>query len=399
MWKYRKKPSWLCYRWMKKNKQDAPKAVYIHIPFCAKRCHYCDFTTYVLDGQPVDDYLDALVEEMKRITHQIAPTEMHSIFIGGGTPTVLTPKQMQRLLTGIHACFPVWSKEIEFTVEANPGTVHEELLRVMKAGGVNRLSMGAQSFQTSILAEIGRDHGVHEIVESVELARKVGLDNLSLDLMFGLPNQSLQDVKDSLEEVFYLQPKHLSCYSLKIEKGTRFDYLYQRDQLPLPSDDEEYEMYQWIRAACKDKGLVQYEISNFAFPGKESRHNMTYWRNEPYYGVGVGAHGYLNSFRYANEKKIADYIDQVNQGRLPIAESHEVSLTEAMENEMILGLRLQEGVSKQRFQERFDSSVEKAFGNQLNQLLADEMIQIDGDMITLTEKGILFGNDVFAAFL
>jgi len=375
-----------------------PKAVYIHIPFCTNKCHYCDFTAYVVEGQPVDDYLEALFVEMEMTVKETPPDEIRSIFIGGGTPTVLNTKQMKLLLDRIRQFFGRM-EDVEFTIEANPGTTTEELLHIMREGGINRISFGAQTFRQDLLKRIGRIHGASEIGNSVEAARKAGFDNLSLDLMFGLPSQTVDDVKETLEEALRLNPEHFSCYSLKIEEGTLFHHLYERKELPLPSEDEEFEMYQLIRRTLKGNGYRQYEVSNFAKPGRESVHNSTYWLNEEYYGLGAGAHGYVGRVRHMNVKGVREYIERIRQGQRPILDSHRVEIEEEMENFMILGLRLLSGISCQRFEKRYHQRVEDVFGRVLDSLESKVLIQRQGDRIALTEQGLLFGNDVFASFI
>lgn len=377
----------------------APKAIYIHIPFCTNKCHYCDFTAYVVNGQPVDDYLAALEREMELTVHQVPPEEIHSIFIGGGTPTILTPKQMARLLSGIRRHFSNWTPDLEFTVEANPGTTGPELLRTMRDCGVNRISFGAQTFRPDLLRKIGRVHGVEEIIRSVYQAREAGFDNLSLDLMFGLPQQTVEDVRETLDQAVELNPDHFSCYSLKVEKGTLFHRLYERKELPLPSEEDELTMYQLIRSYLQEYGYQQYEVSNFSKPGRESRHNSTYWLNEEYYGLGAGAHGYMNRVRHANVKGIQPYIEMVEKGERPVAEEYTVNQKEEMENFMILGLRLLKGVSRNRFISLYGTTVESLFGPALMRCKEQGFILEKGDRIALTEKGLIFGNEVFASFL
>ncbi|SFJ09458.1 radical SAM family heme chaperone HemW [Thermoflavimicrobium dichotomicum] len=377
----------------------APKAVYIHIPFCTNKCHYCDFTAYVVDGQPVEDYLAALEREMELTVAEVPPGEIETVFIGGGTPTVLNPQQMERLLLSIRTYFPHWSNEWEFTIEANPGTTGEELLEVMQAGGVNRISFGAQTFRPDLLQKIGRIHGVEDIYRSVEQARSVGFDNISLDLMFGLPHQTLQDVQKTLIEALKLEPDHFSCYSLKIEEGTLFHHLYERNELPLPPEEEELAMYQWIRSNLPRYGYIQYEISNFSKPGKESRHNSIYWLNEEYYGLGAGAHGYMNKVRHANVKGVKEYIHQVQHGKRPVLERHEVNAQEEMENFMILGLRMLKGVSCTRFYSLYHKRIEEVYGSVIERLVEQGMLTVQDDRIALTEKGLIYGNEVFASFL
>lgn len=376
-----------------------PKAIYVHIPFCANKCHYCDFTSYVMNGQPVDDYLDALALEMEKATARVKPEQISTIYIGGGTPTVLNPRQMKKLLKDLRFYFPNRSADLEFTVEANPGTTNPELLSVMREGGVNRISFGAQTFRQDLLKKIGRIHGAEEIRGSVDLARKAGFNNLTLDLMFGLPEQTVDDVKQSLFEAVSLGPDHFSCYSLKVEEGTRFYDLQQQNRLVLPDEDEELEMYQWTRSFLREKGYMQYEVSNFSRPGYESRHNITYWLNEEYYGLGVGAHGYVDRIRYANVKGIKEYVYQIKNNSLPVKESYLVSASEDMENFMILGLRLLQGVKQSRFFQRYGVGVEEVFATALNNLQQKNLLTVDKDWIRLTDQGLLFGNHVFASFL
>jgi putative oxygen-independent coproporphyrinogen III oxidase len=377
----------------------APTAVYVHIPFCAHKCHYCDFTAYVVDGQPVDLYLEALEQEMALTVEQVPPAEIEAIFIGGGTPTVLTPPQMERLLRSIRTHFPNRSPQLEFTIEANPETTHAALLQVMKEGGVNRISFGAQTFHPDLLAQIGRLHGVKEIERSVRQAREVGFQNVSLDLMFGLPQQTVADMRETLDRAVALQPEHFSCYQLKVEEGTRFHHLYLRNQLPLPSEEDELEMYQLLRKYLAQHDYVQYEVSNFAKAGYESRHNSVYWLNQAYYGLGAGAHGYMNQVRHANLKGVKAYIHQIGQGRRPVSEEHVVNRSEEMENFMILGLRLLRGVSCARFASLYHVPIDSVFASVLPHLVQQGLIQFQGDRTCLTEKGLLFGNDVFASFI
>lgn len=375
-----------------------PRSVYIHIPFCTHKCHYCDFTAYVVGGQPVEEYLQALEREMARTVEAFPPETIETIFIGGGTPTVLTPAQMAFLLEAIRRHFPQWSSDLEFTVEANPGTTGPDLLSVLRDGGVNRLSFGAQTFRADLLHRIGRVHSVEDIARSVEQARAVGIDNLSLDLMFGLPEQTVQDMEKSLEQALLLRPDHFSVYSLKVEEGTLFHTRLLQGKLPLPSEDDELEMYQLTRRRLSEAGYHQYEVSNFSRPGRESRHNSTYWRNLPYYGLGTGAHGYTNGLRHHNVKGVKEYIRLVREG-LPVAGIQRVERGEEMENQLILGLRLQEGVSRRVFRQRFGVEVETVFSAVISDLLAKKLIVCEQDCYRLTEEGLLFGNEVFAAFL
>ena len=376
-----------------------PKSVYLHIPFCAKMCHYCDFATYTVKEQPVNEYLDALEKEMEFTLANETADEVETIFVGGGTPTILNPKQMERFLAAVWRHFPNRKANLEFTMEANPGTVDREKLTVMRAGGVNRLSFGAQSFDNHLLQLIGRDHNASTVLHSIEDARHVGFDNISLDLMFGLPNQTVEILNDTLDVALDLGVQHFSAYALKVEENTLFHTLQRKGKLSLPADDDEYEMYQLIRERMAVSGYEQYEISNFSLPGYESRHNKTYWLNEPYYGFGVGAHGFTNGIRYANMRGVKPYIGAIGEQRLPRVDQYEVSLTEDMENMMILGLRLNEGVSYSRYEDRFGVSMMSVYGKQIKDLQEKGLLKHDDRTVRLTERGLLLGNEVFAEFL
>ncbi|MFC5450280.1 radical SAM family heme chaperone HemW [Paenibacillus aestuarii] len=378
--------------------QAAPTAVYIHIPFCTNKCHYCDFNSYVLKGQPVMEYLDALEREMERTVKKNPPAKVETIFVGGGTPTVLLPNQMERFLQMVRTYFPADAAEVEFSMEANPGTTDEDKLAVMKEGGVNRISFGVQSFNNELLAAIGRIHNTDDVYRSIENARKLGFRNLSIDLMFGLPKQTVDIMQATLDAALALDLQHYSIYSLKVEENTLFHTLYHKNQLPLPSEDEEVGMYELIMNRLEQAGYKQYEISNFAKPGFESRHNTMYWRNRAYYGLGAGAHGYMNHQRHVNVKGIQPYIDATKTG-LPIMEQFEVTKQEAMEDFMMVGLRMLEGVRNADFMSQFGETIEAHFEPVLAQLLAKGLLERSADGYKLSKPGILLGNEVFGSFL
>ncbi|GBF73744.1 radical SAM protein [Paenibacillus sp. 598K] len=378
--------------------QHAPRGVYIHIPFCTNKCHYCDFNSFVLKGQPVDDYLDALEREMAATSLLLPPERIDTVFVGGGTPTVLTPEQMTRFLASVHRHFPL-AEGAEFSVEANPGTTDPDKLRAMREGGVNRISFGVQSFDNALLERIGRIHDVDDVYRSIDNARAAGFDNLSIDLMFGLPGQTVATLQDSVARALALDLPHYSLYGLKVEENTLFHRMYERNELPLPEEEEELEMYLYIIDQLKAAGRSQYEISNFAKPGFESRHNTIYWRNEPYYGLGAGAHGYARRHRHVNIKGVQPYIDATLRG-LPRLESSDVSETEAMEDFMMVGLRLLEGVSNAAFARQFPGrTIDGQFGDILMRLRDDGLLELSGDRYRLTEQGVLLGNEVFGAFI
>lgn len=377
---------------------QTPQAVYIHIPFCTNKCHYCDFNSYVLKGQPVMDYLDALEREMERTVQAVPPGEIETIFVGGGTPTVLTPEQMEVFLRRVRAYFPAWSPQLEFTMEANPGTTDLEKLQAMKEGGVNRISFGVQSFDNGLLEGIGRIHNTDDVYRSLENARKAGFTNLSIDLMFGLPKQTKAVMEATLKEALALDLPHYSIYSLKVEENTLFHTLYERGQLPLPEEDEEIGMFLLIMERLRSAGYGQYEISNFARPGYESRHNAMYWRNQSYYGLGAGAHGYVHGQRHVNIKGVQPYIDATRHG-LPLLDKSAVEVHEAMEDFMMVGLRMLGGVRKADFNEQFGMELDDVFGHVLRRQCSLGLLEASAGGYKLTERGVLLGNEVFGEFL
>lgn len=375
------------------------RAAYIHIPFCNRICPYCDFNKYVVRGQPVQAYLKALEREIV-LTLERDPGQIKSIFVGGGTPTVLTEEELEMFLRSVQMYLQPQENGLEYTFEANPETMNETKTSLLKEYGVNRLSFGVQTFDSHLLKKLGRLHSSDDVYRSIEQARAVGITNISIDLMFGLPDQSLEQLRDTLQTTLDLAVPHVSAYSLKVEEGTFFHTLYQKDKLPLPSEAEEVDMYECIIDTLTKHGYEQYEISNFAQDGYRSTHNLTYWRNEEYYGFGAGAHGYVNGIRHANVAPVQAYIDMLcDQHRLPRVEEHPVSVQEAMEETMMLGLRTKEGVSAAHFYQRFGLQLEEKYGPEIEDLTAKGLIEMYDGYIRLTTKGKFLGNVVFAAFL
>jgi oxygen-independent coproporphyrinogen-3 oxidase len=377
-----------------------PQAVYIHIPFCTNKCYYCDFNSYVTQNQQlIWDYLKALDREMEETTKGGVEQPIQTIFVGGGTPTFLSTEQMRFFLESVNRHFRYRAARFEFSMEANPGTTDEEKLTVMRAEGVNRLSYGVQSFDPDLLKRIGRIHGVQEVLDNIAIAKALGYNNISIDLIFGLPGQTLELFDETLNQALDLNLAHYSAYSLKVEENTLFHVLYEKDQLILPPEDEEIAMYQSLRDRMKASGYRQYEISNFAKPGYESRHNTTYWHNAEYYGIGAGAHGYVSGRRHVNAGPVQQYIQLVEEKRLPRIEEFAVSYREQMEEFMIMGLRMIEGISLAEFARRYGQPLENVFAKEIEELKdLDLLEQIEGKL-RLTDKGIPLGNEVFVRFL
>ncbi|WP_366203868.1 radical SAM family heme chaperone HemW [Bacillus safensis] len=375
------------------------KAAYIHIPFCEHICHYCDFNKFFIKTQPVDEYLAALEKEMQHTIEQKGEQELKTIFIGGGTPTSLTVSQLDKLMNSIHRVLKPTKNLIEFAVEANPDELSLEKLHVLKEAGVNRLSFGVQTFEDDLLKKIGRVHQKKDVLTSFERARAVGFNNISLDLMFGLPHQEKHHVMNSLETAFSLGAEHYSVYSLIVEPKTVFYNLMQKGKLHLPPQEREAEMYELVMDEMERHGLKQYEISNYAKPGFESQHNLTYWSNEDYFGFGAGAHGYVDGVRNVNAGPVKHYLELIDQTGFPYKETHQVTKAEQIEEEMFLGLRKIEGVKSADFQAKYGTAPEALFPTVLEELEEKGLIVKDDIGIRLTRKGKLLGNEVFQAFL
>ncbi|MGZ4159489.1 MAG: radical SAM family heme chaperone HemW [Neobacillus sp.] len=373
-------------------------AAYLHIPFCEHICHYCDFNKVFLKGQPVDDYLQALDQEMKMTLNRYPTNQLETIFVGGGTPTSLNEQQLSKFCESINRNLP-FGKNLEFTFEANPGDLTMSKLQILKDAGVNRISLGVQTFNDELLKKIGRVHRAKDVYQSIENIKRVGFDNISIDLIFSLPTQTLTDFKESLTEAFSLDITHYSAYSLIIEPKTVFYNLMQKGKLPTPGEDIEAAMYELLMEEMEHHGFKQYEISNFSRPGFESKHNLTYWNNDFYYGFGAGAHSYVNGWRRSNAGPMKKYIDQINDEKLPIFQEHMVSVAEQMEEEMFLGLRKTKGVSTLRFIDKFGNDPRELFKNEIVDLTEKGWIEVNHDHIYLTEAGRLLGNEVFQVFL
>jgi len=374
------------------------EAAYLHIPFCEHICHYCDFNKVFLKGQPVDEYLRALEQEMIMTWKEYPGEPMQTIFVGGGTPTSLNEQQLAWFCDSINRNLPQ-AENLEYTFEANPGDLSMEKLQILKEAGVNRLSLGVQTFNDELLMKIGRVHRAKDVYHTIEKARKVGFENISIDLIFSLPTQTITDFKESLAQAFSLELPHYSSYSLIIEPKTVFYNLMQKGKLPLPGEDIEASMYEMLMEEMEKHGYHQYEISNFSKPGFESKHNLTYWNNEHYYGFGAGAHSYLNGMRRANIGPVKRYMETIQSGMLPVLEDHQVTLEEKMEEEMFLGLRKTDGISIPHFVEKFSRDPLQQYQQELRDLTAKQWIEIANDHIYLTKRGRLLGNEVFMAFL
>lgn len=353
-----------------------------------------------MQGQPVVEYLEHMDIEMKQTLDRFPTTSINTIFVGGGTPTALEEEQLEQFLSYVTNRFgPHMEEQLEFTMEANPGSVTPKKLAIMKKYGVNRLSIGAQAFQDSLLKRLGRGHTVKEIEEIVTMAKDAGFTNLSLDLMFGLPEQTMEQFITSIDRAVSLGITHVSSYSLQVEKKTVFYNQWRKGQLPLPTEEAEAEMYAELIERLEEKGLKHYEISNFALPGYESKHNITYWKNNEYYGIGAGAHSYVDGVRRANAGPLKQYMTRIDEHGFPYMDENELTIAEQMEEEMFMGLRMREGVSKKTFEEKYGKSIEFVFNEQVEKLVNKDLLKDTGTHFVLTEQGFFLGNEVFQEFL
>ncbi|MDT8862894.1 radical SAM family heme chaperone HemW [Alkalihalobacillus sp. MEB130] len=374
------------------------KAAYVHIPFCEHICHYCDFNKVFLKNQPVDEYIQALLEEMKRTIKEHPTTALETVYIGGGTPTALSASQLDCLLKGMKEVLPLAQVQ-EYTIEVNPDSIEEDKLDVIQKHGVNRLSMGVQTFNEDLLQAIGRTHSRKSITDAIKRSRLAGFSNISLDLMFGLPGQKPIDFIETIQEAIALDIEHISAYSLKVEEKTVFYNRKRQGKLSLPPEEDEVEMYEQLLKMSKEAGFGQYEISNFAKAGYESKHNLVYWNNDEYYGFGAGAHGYVNGVRHQNHGPLPKYLKAVEEGTHPTLSTHKVSHIERIEEAMFMGLRKKEGVSFAEFERKYGHSLLELFREQIDLLEKRGLLVCQDGAIKLTENGLLLGNEVFEQFI
>ena len=373
--------------------QKKPTSAYVHIPFCTQICYYCDFSKVFIKNQPVDSYLEHLLEEFQSYDIQ----KLRTLYIGGGTPTALSASQLEVLLKGLTKSLDLSVLE-ELTIEANPGDLDADKIAVLKNSAVNRVSLGVQTFDDKMLKKIGRSHLEKDIYENIDRLKLAGFDNISIDLIYALPGQTMDQVKDNVEKAITLDIPHMSLYSLILENHTVFMNRMRRGKLPLPKEELEAEMFEYIIEELERSGFEHYEISNFSKPGFESRHNLMYWDNAEYYGIGAGASGYVNGVRYKNHGPIRHYLSAVEAGNARVTEEH-LSQREQMEEEMFLGLRKKSGVSMARFEEKFERSFDELYGEIIRDLVQQGLMQIDGDRVRMTKRGLFLGDTVAERFI
>ncbi|MHB9094880.1 MAG: radical SAM family heme chaperone HemW [Eubacteriales bacterium] len=374
--------------------------IYIHVPFCLKKCNYCDFVSYPYDADLAASYVYALEKEMsyQLVNMGSEHREVKSIYLGGGTPTVLTGEQLAAILENCRKSYQV-ADDAEITVECNPGTVNPDKLGRIRKAGANRVSIGVQAYQQELLARLGRIHNWQEVESAVRHSRQAGFDNVSLDLIFGIPGQSMRQWRDTLDRVLALSPQHISAYNLKIEPDTPLHRDVCSGYL-IPCDEElELEMYWYVIGFLTGNGFVHYEISNFARPGREARHNLIYWRNEEYLGFGPAAHSMLEGRRFSNVEKVELYINRLNRNESGIQNQQYLSREERISETVFLGLRLIEGLDLDAFKQSYGQSIFEIFAVQLKRLSSLGLVKIEDNRLKLTEKGLPLANEVFAEFI
>ena len=374
-----------------------PKGLYIHIPFCDHICTYCDFPKLMTKGQKHEDYLNALIQELKNYERNVGFDQLETIYIGGGTPTALTLPQLSLLFDYLRKSLS-FEKLKEISIEANPENLTLEKVSFLKKQGITRVSLGVQTFEDDLLKQIGRKHKGSDVKKAIKTLKDHGINNINIDLIYSIPGQTLDQIKSDLEKAIALDITHISAYSLIVEEHTKLYLDYMKDKVELTDNEIEATMYEFVIKFLEDKGFSQYEISNFT-KGLPSIHNKWYWLNEEYIGVGLGAHGYVQGWRYQNTRAITSYIQTIESGSLPIVERHEVSKEEKIEEEMFLGLRLLQGINIVATNKKHHVLIEEIYEDALKKLIAMDYLIIEEGWIRLTKKGILMANEVFEQFL
>lgn len=383
--------------------------IYVHIPFCKHKCYYCDFISYANKENLAERYVNVLIREItdvatgNRLDYENGIDELfnvNTIYIGGGTPSFIESKYIVNIISTIKEYFKI-NENAEITLEVNPGTVNENKLKDYFNAGVNRLSIGLQATNDSLLKEIGRIHTYEEFLNTYKLARKIGFKNINADLMIGLPKQTIEDVEKAVNDLIKLGLEHISVYSLILEEGTVLEEQIRSGKLKLPEDEEERKMYWKVKSILEANGYIHYEISNFAKKGYESQHNLDCWRQKEYVGFGVAAHSYTNDVRYSNIENLEEYIENYENDKLEETFIFNEKLTHNMKVKeyMMLGLRKLNGVSIQEFKEKFAANPIYVFKNELEKLVNEDLLEIDGDYIRLTKRGLDLANLVWEEFV
>lgn len=376
--------------------------IYIHIPFCKQKCYYCDFVSYANKEEKIQEYIECLQKEieMESEKYKNEEYEITTIYIGGGTPSFIDVSYIERIINTIKQNYKLYENP-EITIEVNPGTINEEKIKKYKDIGINRISIGLQTTKDNLLKQIGRIHTYEEFLNCYKIVKKIGIDNINVDLMLGLPNQTLEDLKESLIEVINLKTNHISLYSLILEENTILEKMVSKNMTKLPEEDLEREMYWTTKNILEENGYIHYEISNFSKKGYESKHNLNCWGQKEYLGFGVAAHSYIKNKRYCNTNNIEDYIKNIQNGKIlnnrTICEIQ--NKIEEQKEYMLLGLRKIQGIDIQEFKNKFIDNPIYIFHKELEKLVKEELVEIDLNQIKLTSKGLDFANLVWEEFV
>ena len=379
-------------------------SLYIHIPFCKRKCDYCDFLSFCEKDNLIPEYIKCLNYELKSVANNLKENDddimIKTIYIGGGTPSYINALYIQELLETIRTRYSL-TKNIEITIEINPGTVDENKLLLYKNSGINRLSIGLQSTHNNLLKQIGRIHTYKEFEQAYNIVRNIGFDNINIDIIIGLPNQTIQDIGETINKLLKLNPEHISIYSLIVEENTQLYNNIKQNVYVLPDEKLEREMYWLVKKRLEDNGYIHYEISNFAKPNFYSNHNISCWNQEEYFGFGVSSHSYVDNIRFSNINNIEEYINncQLNKLENNFVFHEKLDYMEKMKEHILLGFRKLQGIDKNCFEEQFKIDIYRIFSNELKKLKEQNLVLDNNKFIKLTEKGIDLANLVFREFV
>ena len=368
--------------------------LYVHIPFCKSKCGYCDFNSFANFDEHIAPYFSALISEAQTWTNRECGRKFDTLYFGGGTPSYINPKLLGETVVRLLTIFD-FAKDTDVTVECNPGTIDFEGFKILKDSGVNRLSIGLQSANNDVLKKLGRIHTIEDFERCFDAARRVGFVNISLDLMYGLPDMTMEDWEYSLNRAIAFNPEHISTYALKIEEGTPFSKM----ELNLPDDDLCADMYEKSVEILEEQGFKRYEISNFAKYGYESRHNTKYWRLTDYLGIGAGAYSCLDGKRFSNYCGLAEYIEAVEKTKTAVCETEYISLSAQMSEFVFLGLRCTEGISVLEFKEKFGENITEVFAVPIKKYCDLGFMEVENGRLRFTNKGFFVSNTILADFV
>lgn len=373
--------------------------IYIHIPFCKRKCFYCDFCSFECNRNIHKEYVKALINEIRAFNVDLKERVIvKTLYIGGGTPSFIDAEYIQQIVDELRKKYD-FDEFVEATIEVNPGTASFQKIKMYKEIGFNRISIGLQSTNDKLLSLVGRIHSYNEFEITYDIVREVGFKNINVDLMIGLPTQTIEDVKDSLNKIIKKKPEHISVYSLILEDGTELKKLIDSNQLELPEEDIERSMYWQVKETLEKNGYEHYEISNFSKPGFQSKHNTDCWNQKEYFAFGLAAHSYFNNIRYANTTNLKEYIENDNNEifcrRIEEVQDKQIKMNEFV----ILGLRMVKGFSTKIFEKKFQVKFEDVYEKEVNKLLKMGLIELKKDTVYLTNKGIDFANIVWSEFV